>query len=164
MEILRWPEDEVSRARLTAARLPRLLLIEPGEAPPPADDELEDWIRFPLDPDDLALRTRTLEERARTIAPRTTGLHLDADGLLHRDERWVALSRLEARLFALLREHPGEVVRREVLTAAGWPDGLPADERAVDGVVKRLRRRIAPLGVTIHTVAGTGFLLDCAEV
>ena len=162
--ILRWPEDDVSRARLAAARLPRLLLVEPGEAPPLSDDELEDWIRFPLDPDDLALRSRTLEERARTVLPRATGLVLDADGLLHREDRWVALPRLEAQLFAQLLERPGEVVLREVLAGAGWPGGRPADERAVDGVIKRLRRRIAPLGVTIHTVAGSGFLLDYVGV
>lgn len=162
--ILRWPEDDTSRRRLAAARLPRLLLVEPGEVPPLAIDELEDWIRFPLDSDELALRSRTLEERAHRVTPRSIGLALDADGLLHRDDRWAALSPLEARLFAQLLQHPGEVVHREVLTDAGWPGGAPADDRAVDGVMKRLRRRVGPLGVTIHTVAGSGFLLDCVDV
>jgi DNA-binding response OmpR family regulator len=161
--ILRWPEDDPSRRRMAAARLPRLLLIEPGEVPPHAVDELEDWIRFPLDSDELALRSRTLEARAGSVTPRATGLVLDADGLLHRDGRWVALPWLEARLFALLLHHPGAVVRREVLARAAWPERAPADGRAVDGVIKRLRRRVGPLGVTIHTVAGSGFLVDCVD-
>lgn len=158
--LLRWPEDAASRSRLAAARLPRLLLISADEAPPVSVDELEDWIRFPLDPAELAIRTETLLERAREVAPRAIGLVLDGDGVLHRDDRWVALPPTEARLFAVLLERSGRVVDRAALTDACWPDGAPADERAVDGVVKRLRRRIAPLDVRIHTVAGNGFLLD----
>ena len=162
--LLRWPEDAESRRRLAAARLPRLLLIAAGDAPPLDDDELEDWIRLPLDPDELAIRSSTLAERARHVAPRATGLVLDADDVLHREGLWVALPPIEARLFALLLEHSGEAVHRSVLIDAGWPAGAPADERAVDGVVKRLRRRVAPLGVQIHTVARTGFLLDHVDV
>lgn len=158
--LLRWPEDEASRRRLAAARLPRLLLIGEGAAPPLAIDELEDWIRFPLDPEELTVRTDTLAERARDVAPRPTGLVLDSDRVLHSDDRWVALSPTEARLFAELLEHPGEVVHRAVLARAGWTTSFPADDRAVDGVMKRLRRRVAPLGVHIHTVSGVGFLLD----
>ena len=162
--LLRWPEDASSRRRLAAARLPRLLLVGAGEEPPLDDDELEDWIRLPLDPDELAVRSDTLVERARHVAPRATGLVLDGDDVLRRDGRWVALPPLEARVFAQLLARPGEVVRRAALTDAGWPTGLPVDERAIDGVVKRLRRRVAPLGVQVHTVPGAGFLLDHVEM
>jgi hypothetical protein len=160
--LVRWPQDEATRRRLAAARLPRLLLVDRDQPPPPHADELEDWVRFPLDPDELAVRTSTLADRARDVPPRPLALDLDADGVLHVDGRWVALPLLEARLLAQLLEHPGEVVRRRRLLGATWPTATPADDRAVDGLVRRLRRRIGPLGVRIHTVTGLGYLLDHA--
>jgi DNA-binding response OmpR family regulator len=158
--LINWPQDEALRRRLAAARLPRLLLIDGDQAAPLNTDELEDWIRFPLDPDELAIRTVTLLERSRDVRPRAMDLLLDDDGVLRADDRWVALAPLEANVLALLLERPGQVVHRPDLVEVVWPTTQPADERALDGVVKRLRRRVAPLGVRIHTVTGQGFLLD----
>jgi two-component system, OmpR family, response regulator len=158
--LIMWPHDQALRRRLAAARRPRLVLVDADRPPPPADDELEDWIRYPPDPDELAVRTATLLDRARDVTPRPTSLELDGDGILHADGRWVALPELEARVFAKLLERPGHVVSRRVLTAAGWPAEPPADTRALDGVVRRLRRRAAPIGVRIHTLPRLGFLLD----
>ncbi|HEV7758510.1 MAG TPA: winged helix-turn-helix domain-containing protein [Acidimicrobiales bacterium] len=158
--LVSWPQDEALRRRLAAARRPRLLLIDGSHAAPLAADELEDWVRYPLDPDELAIRIATLVHRASGVAPRATTLVLDDDGVLHADDRWVALSLLEARLLAALLERPGELVHRPTLVRTAWPDGAPADERALDGVLKRLRRRVAPLGVRIHTVNGLGLLLE----
>jgi two-component system response regulator MprA len=73
---------------------------------------------------------------------------------------WVALPPIEQRLLARLADDAGCVVRRAALEAATWPDGRPAHPRALDGVVKRLRRRLRPLGLAIHTVAGRGLLLE----
>jgi DNA-binding response OmpR family regulator len=158
--LVSWPEDESSRRRLAAARQPRLLLIAPGVAPPVLTDELEDWIRFPLDPDELAVRMATLVARAGDVEPRPAGLVLDGDGVLHCEDRWVSLPPTEARVLAELLGRPGHAVHRADLAAVAWPAGLPADERALDGVIKRLRRRVAPLGVRIHTVNKVGFLVD----
>jgi DNA-binding response OmpR family regulator len=87
------------------------------------------------------------------------GLRLEDGVLTGADGRWVALPGLEARLFALLLGRSEAVVDRPALLAAGWPGGPPADPRAVDGVLRRLRRRVAHLGVTIYAVPG-GYLLD----
>jgi DNA-binding response OmpR family regulator len=158
--LVHWPQEDALRRRLAAAHLPRLLLIESDQVPPLATDELEDWVRLPPDPDELAVRSATLAQRARDLVLRSIPLGLDADGVLHVGDRWVGLAPLEARVLALLMEHRGHLVLRADLADATWPDKRPADDRAVDGVVKRLRRRIAPLGVHIHTVIGQGFLLD----
>jgi DNA-binding response OmpR family regulator len=96
------------------------------------------------------------------VTPCATALVLDEDGVLHVDDRWVAVSPLEARLLAELLERPGTLVRRPDLVRAAWPATPPRDERALDGVLKRLRRRVAPLGVRIHTVSGSGLLLEYA--
>jgi DNA-binding response OmpR family regulator len=85
---------------------------------------------------------------------------LDADDVLRgADDRWVALSQIEGRLLHLLLERPRQVVRREELEAAAWPRTTPG-ARALDVAIVRLRRRIEPFALSIHTVRGTGYLLE----
>lgn len=157
--LISWPQDEALRRRLAAAHHPRLLLVGATDPPPPADDELEDWIRYPLDPDELTIRIETLSGRARRVRRRPASLVLDADGVLRADDRWVALAPLMSRVLEVLLARPGELVYRSELTAAAWPDEPPVDERALDGVIGRLRRHTSPLGVRIHTVPRRGFML-----
>ncbi len=158
--LLRWPEDAALRHRLAVARRPRLLLVAADHMPPVAADEIEDWIRFPIDPDDLEARTTTLLVRASRVIPRPFSVTLDSDDVAHADGRWAALAPLEARALARLLARPGETVARRVLVEACWPEQQPEDLRALDSVVRRLRRRVAPLGLRIHTVPRAGFILD----
>ena len=51
------------------------------------------------------------------------------------------------------------VPSRARLEAHGWPDGAP-NARAIDARIKVLRRRIAPFGISIHTVRGEGYLAE----
>jgi DNA-binding response OmpR family regulator len=162
VSLLWWPADEAVRQRLALARRPRLLLVAAGDDPPVVVDELEDWIRFPLHLQDLAIRTRVLAHRARDVPPRPVGLVLDEDGVLHNEDRWVPLSTLEARACSYLLARSGQQVTREELTCAVWPTRAPADPRAVGGVISRLRRRVAPLGVGIHTLGRVGVMIDHA--
>ena len=158
--LVMWPHDKALRQQLAAARRPRLVLVDADLPPPPPCDELEDWIRYPPDPEELAIRVATLLDRAADVLPRPLSLELDTDGILHVDGRWTALPVVEARVFASLLEHAGELVSRRDLTTAAWLGDPPADGRALNGVVKRLRRRVTPLAVRIHTLRGLGFLLD----
>jgi DNA-binding response OmpR family regulator len=82
---------------------------------------------------------------------------VDAYGLLRGGSAWVALSPIEARLAREFLDHPGQLIGRERLGAAGWPDGVPG-ARSVDSRIKTLRRRVEPLGVKIHTIRGRGYL------
>lgn len=89
------------------------------------------------------------------------GLHLpdiDEDGLLRYRGAWVALSPKEEVVLRQLLAGGHRVVSRERLVAAGWPGSGPRTT-ALDKVVSRLRRRLAPLGLTIHTVRARGFLV-----
>ena len=65
---------------------------------------------------------------------------------------------LEARLASVLLERFASVVSRDGLGRAGWPDGPPG-RNALDVHMVRLRRRVQPLGLTIRTVRGRGYLL-----
>jgi DNA-binding response OmpR family regulator len=72
------------------------------------------------------------------------------------------LAPIEARLVEVLLARCGSVVSRRELGAAAWPAGVPG-ERAVDARLRRLRTRVEPLGLSIHSVRRRGLLLEVAE-
>jgi DNA-binding winged helix-turn-helix (wHTH) protein len=137
---------------------PTLYLVEPGAPPPPTWGEVEDWVRLPLDLDELQARADRLHERAWVAGAVAT--EVDDDGILRVDRHLVILSPLEARLVRLLLARRGEVVGRDEAEASMWPDGPPDDQRAMDNRVKHLRRRLADLPLRIWTVRGRGYLID----
>lgn len=158
--LVRWPGDEERRARLRAAGVPRLLLVDAAASPPTVADELEDWIRVPADEVDLHARVEGLERRVRA---RSGGVpDLDDDGVLRFGGGWVPLPPVEARLTRALLERFGAVVSRDALGRAGWPEGSPG-RNALDVHVLRLRRRLAPLSLAIRTVRSRGYLLELVD-
>ncbi|MCC6435964.1 MAG: helix-turn-helix domain-containing protein [Acidimicrobiales bacterium] len=159
VEMVRWPSRRQRRDQLAAARLPRLLLVEPDAPAPVAVDPLEDWVRLPVDRNDLQARIDALSARGRDAglsAPR-----LDEWGVLRFGGRQVTLPPLEARLAVVLVESYKGVVRRDDLTRAGWPGDNPG-RNALDVHILRLRRRVEPLGLSIRTVRSRGYLLEPA--
>jgi pSer/pThr/pTyr-binding forkhead associated (FHA) protein len=75
------------------------------------------------------------------------------------------LSPAQYRLLELLYDADGQVVSREEVVSAVWPDDLEegVSEQAIDALVRRLRDRIAevqPDHQYIVTVRGHGFRLD----
>jgi two-component system, OmpR family, response regulator len=156
--VLYWPDERSRDDELGRAGVPRLLLVAP-DAPPPLDwDRLVDWIRLPAENYDVWARVAMLQRRTtRRPPPR-----LDEYDVLWRGRDWVGLSRIEALIMRLLMERPGTVSSRRTIGAAGWPDGVPPD-RAVDRHVNRLRRRIEPLDLVIHTVRQRGHFLEVVD-
>ena len=67
MRLVRWPDDAEHRAVLAADGIPRLLLVDAGIPPPHVTEDIEDWVRTPVDELDLWARLRNLELRARGI-------------------------------------------------------------------------------------------------
>lgn len=155
--LVRWPAERHRRERLRAAGDPRLLLLEPGAAPPAGGDALEDWIRIPADEADLQHRLAGLAARAQ--ASEETIPALDEDGVLRVGPGWVSLPPVEARLTSVLLDRLGMVVSRDALARAGWPDGAPG-RNALDVHVLRLRRRLRNVSLVIRTVRSRGYLLE----
>lgn len=154
--LVHWPAERDRREELRRSGLPRLLLVEGGVPPIPADG-LEDWIRLPAD--DLDLRVRVEALRRRTDGDSGWTPSLDDDGVLRVGDRWVSLPPVEARLTAALLDRFGAVVSRDALARSGWPVGSPR-RNALDVHVLRLRRRVAPLRLAIRTVRSRGYLLE----
>lgn len=154
--VIRWPGEEADRERLASECRPRLLLVAPESDPPDGRDCLEDWVRLPADDRDVAARLHALEVRAARHHHRP---ETDARGRLTFNGAWVSLSPIEERLVAALTTHFGQVVSREELLAAGWPNEQASDA-ALRVHLTRLRKEIVPLGLEIATVRGFGHVMQ----
>jgi hypothetical protein len=159
---LHWPADAARRAELAGEGQPRLLIVAEGEEPPITADPLEDWVRPSADALEFYMRRDRLRRRAAARAPAS----IDADGLLHRGDRWVALPPGELAALTALMTEPGHMVARADLAEALGMGAAEVDERtrALDNVVRRVRKRIAPLGMAVCAVRGAGFLLEIGEL
>jgi DNA-binding response OmpR family regulator len=78
------------------------------------------------------------------------------------------LSLAQYTLLELLYENAGNVVSRDRVVAAVWPDeeSEGISEQAIDALARRLRERIAeidPDNKYVETVRGHGFRLNLAE-
>jgi hypothetical protein len=156
--IVRWPTEVRLREECRLRGFPRLLVVETGVPAPRCLDALEDWIRLPLDKEDARARARNLVARKR-MAERPV---VTRKNLLRMGDRQTSLSPLEAVVMRRLIASFGDVVDRDELTNLCWPDKDPA-ANGLSLQVLRLRRRIKPLQLVIHTVWGRGYLLDCGE-
>jgi DNA-binding response OmpR family regulator len=171
--MLKWPDEQARRSRISEAHEPRLLLVPDGEEPPAVVDCLEDWIRIPATENEVRARVDALAVRSQAHTQNGNGngnghSHeeppspmLDDFGVLRVNGSWVALPPLEARLTEALLERLGAVTSRELLIRAGWPSGAPG-RNALDVHVLRLRRRLQPVGLAIRTVRSRGYLLEPA--
>ncbi|QYG91186.1 winged helix-turn-helix transcriptional regulator [Iamia sp. SCSIO 61187] len=161
--VLRWPTDAEIRDGLVADGTPRILVVEDDAPPPLVWDRHEDWVRAGSGRAEVEARSARLAARPAEPRPGPVVPMLDADGIVRTaDGEWAAIPPVEARLLAPLLDRADHVVHRADLLAAAWPQG-GVNQRALDGRMKLLRRRVAPLGIKIHTVRGLGFLLEMGD-
>jgi two-component system, OmpR family, response regulator len=156
VRLVRWPMESEYRDELHSVDAPRILILEAGSAPPAPWDELEDWVRVPVDPDELELRALTVVRRAdRRARP-----WLDDDNLLWFRDRWCAVARAQLPLVRLLVDHFGTVVRDEDVDAAVGDANASNHLEAIRTSVRRAVRALAPLGLHVQRVRASGFLLE----
>ncbi len=139
---IRWPEEREDAARLAAAGVAVLYLVEADDDPPVPTGCLEDWVRIPGEERDLRARLAALELRAE--------LHhappfVDDDDRLHHGGKVVALSPIEARLAAALTARLGAVVSdQELLDVLREDRAMPTTLRSEVGHLRSARPRGAP--------------------
>jgi two-component system OmpR family response regulator len=160
ISVLRWPHDAHVREHLATFAQPRILLVEPGDAPPTLLDRLEDWVRTPPDPEDLRARTRELQRRALDATPAPP--IIDDEGLLWVGRRWVDLTKAQAPVVELLIEHLERVVRYEAVVAAYERAGGSGHAASVRTMLARIGSRVRPVGLELVTVRRRGVLLTQA--
>ena len=156
VQLLRWPAQQELREECRSRGVPRILVVEAGLGAPVCDDIYEDWVRAPIPSHDLKARTEALVHRYhRYRAPR-----LDEDGVLWFASQSVTLSPMQAELLSMLVARFGEVVPRETLRFRLGNEEGSLTRNALDLHMMRIRQRISPLGLTIRTVWGRGYVLD----
>ncbi len=84
---------------------------------------------------------------------------VDEFGLLRVGDEWVALSDIEWRLIVILVNAFGRSVPRDDLVRAGWED-VETGERSLSQRMCLARRRVEPLGLSVFTIRGRGYVLD----
>lgn len=124
----------------------------------------DDYMVKPFDVDELEARVRMLLRRhaglkATTVSfgPVTFDLNsrsFSAGGLP------IELPAREVGLLETLFLRAGRVVSKQAIiqSLAGFDDDLSAN--AIEQYVSRLRRRLAPLGLTVRTARGIGYYLE----
>jgi two-component system, OmpR family, response regulator len=134
--------------------MPRLLLVSPGSRPPVCMSCLEDWARLPVADEELRARLDALAEHQRAH----THPSVDEFGVLRQNGSIVFLSPREQALAEILIANFGAVVRDEVFSRQVFR-GADARPETLRTYTSRLRKRIAPLGLTISCIRNVGYMM-----
>lgn len=157
--VVRWPDEADHLQRLRDEGVPRLVLVAPDALPPESTACEEDWIRLPAADADVRARLAALAERSARHG-HGRGPEIDPAGRVRFMGKWVALSTSELRVASALVENAGAVVGYDTLYERGWPGDKGEHGNQLRVQILRLRRRLEPLGLSIRTVNGRGYVLE----
>src|SRR5215216_2321645 len=125
----------------------------------------DDYLTKPFELQELVLRLRALDRRRAHHRPpvrEIAGLRLDPFRReVHRDGRYVALTRKQFAVLEVLVAAEGGVVSAEELLARAWDENADPFTNAVRITVSGLRKRLGEPSL-IATVAGVGYRIDTA--
>jgi two-component system response regulator TctD len=125
----------------------------------------DDYLPKPFDLDELEARVRALHRRRATGAapaaePGIGGLRRDREsGAIHWNGTILELAPRESALLNALLARPGHAVPKERLFELVFPGEADVHYEAIEVVVYRLRKKLAPTGVQLVTLRGLGYLL-----
>src|SRR5262245_2974651 len=125
----------------------------------------DDYVTKPFSTSELMARVRALLRRASgTVRERVLDLgpiHIDpARRVVERHGEPITLTSLEFDLLYFLASRPGRVFTREALMEQVWGSDRVVDDRSIDSLVSRLRRKLEDDPGTprfIQTVWGAGY-------
>lgn len=124
----------------------------------------DDYIAKPFKASILALKAKRMLDKVKKEDRGTLRFHsieLDEEKHLCRvSGQSVSLTQLEFLLLAELLKKPGRVLSRDYLLSTLWGYNYSGDTRAVDTMVKKLRKKLGPAAEYIKTVVAVGYKLD----
>lgn len=127
----------------------------------------DDYLPKPFSPRELIARVRSVFRRTMAPAPHQYLLAgnlklIPADRLVLIDGREISLSNKEYEVLALLVQHPKRTFNRQELLDRIWGYDYEGSDRAVDDLIKRLRRKLKECRskTNIQTIWGYGYRLD----
>ena len=125
----------------------------------------DDYLTKPFALAELLVRVDALLRRAATAPPQereTVDFVLDPGRhAIRKGEREEPLTPTEFRILASLAGAGGEVVRRQALVSAAWPDGAIVHDNTLHVYLGRIRRKLRSVDASarIDTVRGVGYRL-----
>ncbi len=108
----------------------------------------DDYVAKPFSPREVVSRIRAIlrrldREPAAVHRPKTAIFNVDREALrIAYHGEWLALTRYEYLLLALLLERPGRILSRQQIMESVWQDGGESLERTVDTHIKTLRGKL----------------------
>ena len=161
--------DEVARHIVASATgLPILMLTAADRLDDKASGfglGADDYLTKPFDLRELVLRLRALHRRRAQNRPpvqEVAGVRVDPFRReVHRDGRYVALTRKQFAVLEVLVGAQGGVVSAEELLERAWDENADPFTNAVRITVSALRKRLGEPWV-IRTVPGVGYRIDAA--
>jgi DNA-binding response OmpR family regulator len=156
--------DEVCRTIAAAGGESRVLMLTAAAAVRDRVAGLaigaDDYLPKPFAFVELSARVHALLRRARPAAPpvlERAGIRLDPNRReVHRDGRYVPLSRKEFAVLAELMLAGGAVVSAEELLERAWDEHIDPFTNVLRVTVMKLRRKLGDPPV-VETVAGVGY-------
>ena len=156
--------DEIARGLAGAPESPRILMLTAADR---LDDKAsgfesgaDDYLTKPFALRELVLRLRALDRRPAASAPPVieyAGIRLDPFRReVYRDDRYVALTRKQFAVLAVLIGARGGVVGAEELLERAWDENADPFTNAVRITISTLRKRLGEPWV-IETVPGVGY-------
>jgi DNA-binding response OmpR family regulator len=156
--------DDVCRALVEGDRETRVLMLTAAAG---IDDRVtglslgaDDYLPKPFALRELAARVAALGRRSRPAAPpvlRRAGISLDPHRReVHRDGRYVPLSRKEFAVLAELLRADGSAVSAETLLEKAWDENADPFTHAVRMTILKLRRKLGDPPIVL-TEPGVGY-------
>ncbi len=128
----------------------------------------DDYLPKPFSPRELVARVRSVLRRTLNASESKDYLQADNlklipnDRLITVDGQEFTVTTKEYELIALLLQNPQRTFNRQELLDRVWGYDYDGSERAVDDLVKRLRKKLKEVGskANIQTIWGYGYRLD----
>jgi len=158
-------------ASLGNASPPTLMLTAMGESQDRIrglETGASDYLVKPFEPRELVLRLHNILRRTKEDAKDTRMLRfgefsidIQTGKLFHGNDP-IYLTSAESLCLKILAEHAGKPLTRERLAELTATGGAKSNERSVDVLINRLRKKIEPKPgrpIYIQTVRGSGYVL-----
>ncbi|MEN6349823.1 MAG: response regulator transcription factor [Syntrophomonas sp.] len=128
----------------------------------------DDYLPKPFSPRELIARVRSVLRRTMISSDPKKSIQvgnltlITGDRLILIDERELVVTTKEYELLALLMQNPQRTFNRQELLDRVWGYDYDGSDRAVDDLIKRLRKKLKESGSTtnVQTIWGYGYRLD----
>jgi DNA-binding response OmpR family regulator len=159
----------VRQIRTAGHGMPTIMIArthEPQEEIDALDVGADDVIRFPMPPELLLAKVRSLLRRcepSESVMLKYEDLQLNLRSLeIRRAGQTIPGTSRELAVLEYLLRHPERVISRTELVDSVWDRDVPPESNVVDVFIARLRRKIdRPFEVSlIHTIVNRGYMLS----